>query len=128
MKFVRDIESGKLVNVEAALSLSEVHFVVELAISNFAVLIIFKPLYSLSFLPKAELSRLSWHVVGAEAVLLSAAPVSRVGSAIGPSVNAISVLLVIFILTPILPSILPSVHADAVHVIIDPFTLVLTAI
>ena len=128
MKFVRDVESGELVNVEAALSLAEVHFIVELAISNFAVLIIFKPLYPFAFLPEAELCRLAWHVVGAESVLLTTAPVSRVSSAIGPCVDAIPVLLIVLVLAAILSAILPCVHADTVHVIIDPLTLVLTAI
>ena len=76
VKFVRDVKSGELVNVEAALSLAEVHFIVELAISNFAVLIIFKPLYSFAFFPEAELGWLAWHVVGAEPVLFTTAPVS----------------------------------------------------
>ena len=128
MKFVRDVESGELVNVEAALSLAEVHFIVELAISNFAVLIIFKPLYPFAFLPEAELGRLAWHIVGAKSVLLTTAPVPRVSSAIGPCVDAIPMLLIVLVLSAILSAILPSVHADTIHVIIDPLTLVLTAI
>ena len=128
MKFVWYVKSGELVDVKAALGLAEVHFVVKLTISNFAVLIIFKPLYSLAFFPEAKLGRLTWHVIGAETMLLTTAPVSGVGSAIRPSIDAVSVLLVIFVLTSILSAILPGVHADAIHIIIDPFSLVLTAI
>ena len=128
MKFVRDVKSGELVNVEAALSLAEVHFIVELAISNFAVLIIFKPLYSFAFFPKAELGWLAWHVVSAKSVLLTTAPVARVGSPIRPCIDAISVLLVIFVFASVLSAVLPGVHPDAIHVIIDPLTFVLTAI
>ena len=82
VKFVRDVESGELVDIKSALGLAEVHFIIELAIGNFAVLIIFKPLYSFAFFPEAELCWLAWYVVGPESMLLTAAPVSRVGSTI----------------------------------------------
>ena len=128
MKFVRDVKSGELVNVKATLGLAEVHFVVELAIRNFTVLIIFKPLYPFAFLPEAKLCRLTWYVVGSKSVLLTTAPVARVGSPIRPCIDAISVLLVIFVFASVLSAVLPGVHPDAIHVIIDPLTFVLTAI
>ena len=37
-------------------------------------------------------------------------------------------LLIVFVLAPVLSAILPGVDADAVHIVIDPFSLVLPAI
>ena len=116
------------IDIESALGLAEVDFVVELTYHDLFALVWLEPLDTLAFFPETELRGLTWHDVGAEAMLLATAPMARVSATVRPGVDAISVLLIIFVLASVLTSILPSVNAHAVHVIIDPFSLVLAPI
>ena len=128
MEFVWHIKGRKLVHIEATLSLSEKHFVVQATLLDFVVLILFKPFDSLSLLPQATLSRLPWHFIGSQAVLLATAPMTRVGASIRPGVDAEAMFLIIFVFTAVLPSVLPSVDANAIHVIIDPLPFKLATV
>ena len=64
------------VDIESALGLAEVDFVVELTRHDLFVLVWLEPLDALAFFPEAELRRLTWHDVGTEAMLLATAPMA----------------------------------------------------
>ena len=55
MELLWYLKGGKLIDIEATLSLAEVHLVVEVAGHDFLVLIRLKPLDALAFFPQAEL-------------------------------------------------------------------------
>ena len=128
MELIWYIKGRKLVHIEATLRLAEEHLIVESALLYFVNLILFKPLDSLAFLPEAELGGLAGHFISAEPMLLATAPMTAVGTSIGPSVDTETMLLVILIFSSVLSSVLPCVHANAVHVIIDPLSLELAPI
>ena len=128
MEHLRDFEGSELVHAEPTLSFAEVHLVVQFASHDLLILVRFEPLDALSFFPKAEFCGLARHDVGAKAVLLAAAPVAAVSAPVGPRVDAVAVLFVILVLTAVLSAVLPCVHTDAVHIIIDPFSLILASI
>lgn len=124
----RDIEGRDGVYVEAAFCLSEVHLIVQLVRFDFSLLVFVEPFDALALLPETALGGLTWNAVGAEPVLLPAAPVAGVGAAIRPCVYSVTVFLVVFILAAVLTAILPGVDADAVHIVVDPLSFVLAAI
>ena len=64
-KLIGHIERRKLINAEAALCLAEEGLIVELALQDLLTLIYFEPFNALAILPKATLSLLVRHLVGA---------------------------------------------------------------
>ena len=71
-----DLEIRVRVDIEPALWLAEVDFVVELTSHDLFILVIFEPLDAFALLPEAELCGLAWHDVSAETVLFAPAPVA----------------------------------------------------
>ena len=77
-----DLEIRVRVDIEPALWLAEVDFVVKLTSHDLFVLVSFEPLDAFSLFPEAELCGRARHDVSAEAVLFASAPVARVGASI----------------------------------------------
>lgn len=76
MEFVGHVEGGKLIDIEAALCLSEVHLIVELALHDLIDGALVEPFDALAFLPETKLGGLAGHDVGAKTVLLTSTPVA----------------------------------------------------
>ena len=88
-----------------------------------------EPFYALAILPQAELHFIvSWHDVGAQAMLFTLVPVAFIASLVSPGIDAESMLLVVLVLSTVLSAIVPDVDAHALHIIVQPFTLVLASI
>ena len=121
-------ERLRWVTAQTAFGHAEVLLVVKLTSCNLLDLIFVKPLDALAILPETPLNRIVWSFINADSVLFASAPVTEVGTAIGPDVDAISVLLIVFVLSTVLPAVEPGVDANTVHVVLDPFTLELAAI
>ena len=76
VELVGDIESCKLIYVEAALRLAEELFIVKLSTKDCIDLGRFEPFYTLAFLPESALCLLAWNEICTETVLLAAAPMT----------------------------------------------------
>ena len=103
--------------------------VVHLQIVDSLHLSLVEPFDTLAVFPEAELYFVVfWHNVSAKAVLLSLVPEAFVAALVSPRVNAESVLFVVFVLSAIHPSIVPDVNAHSFHIVVEPLSLVLTAV
>ena len=88
-----------------------------------------EPFNSLAIFPETEFDlAVLGNKIGTQAVLFSLVPVSLVAAPVRPSVYSKAMLLVIFVLALVHPTIVPDVNAHALHVVVEPFTLVFTAI
>ena len=88
-----------------------------------------EPFDPLAVLPQAELHLVIFgNNIGAETVLFTLVPIAFIAALIGPRVDTESVLLVVFVLATVHPSIIPDINSHALHIIVEPFTLVLTAV
>ena len=130
MKILRDLEVGAVKSIEVILRL----FLAEkLAKVKDAALYLlygrfFEPLNTFSLFPQAELDRLLRHGILAQTMLLAATPVALIFPAVRPCVNSEPVFLVILVVTFIHSTVLPGVYSRSMHIIVEPFALVLTAI
>ena len=88
-----------------------------------------EPFDPLAVLPQAELHLVIFrNNIGAETVLFALVPIAFIAALISPRVDSEAVLLVVFVLTAVHPSIVPDVNPHALHIVIEPFTLVFTAV
>jgi hypothetical protein len=61
-------------------------------------------------------------------VLFTTIPHALILSEVGPGVDAIAVLLVIAVLSLISPAVLPGIDTHTLHVIVEPFSLIFSAV
>jgi len=87
-----------------------------------------EPFDTLSILPETSFGIASRYLVIAKTVLFAAKPHPHIETVICPSVNAVTMFLIIAILAFVTTSILPSINTHALHVVIQPFTLILATI
>ena len=78
VKLIGHVKRRKLIYAKAALCLAEEGLIVNLALQDLLTLIYFEPFNAFAVLPEATLSLLIRHLVGAQSVLLSTAPVAPV--------------------------------------------------
>ena len=88
-----------------------------------------EPFDPLAVLPQAELHLVIFrNNIGAETVLFALVPITFIAALISPCVDSEAVLLVVFVLAAVHPSVIPDVNSHALHIIVEPFALVLTAV
>ena len=88
-----------------------------------------EPFYPLAVLPQTELHLVIFgNDVCAETVLFTLVPIAFIAALISPRVDSEAVLLVVFVLTAVHSSVIPDVNSHALHIIVEPFALVLTAV
>lgn len=87
-----------------------------------------EPFNTFAFFPEPELNLFAWYRVVSKSVLFSAPPIPLVHAAVGPGIDAVALLFIIFILAFILSAVLPGVNADTVHVVVNPLATILATI
>lgn len=88
-----------------------------------------EPLDTFAVLPKSKLNFIILRDnISSKPMLLPFVPVAFVAALVSPSVDSKSVLLVVLVLAAIHATIVPDVDTHPLHVVVEPFSLVLAAI
>jgi len=92
------------------------------------VVFVIEPFDALTFIPDTLTLVALRSDEYAFSMLLSMGPLAFIGTAVGVCVDAVAMLLIVYIFALVLPSVGPHIHTLTVHVVFQPVSLVCASI